>query len=90
MSDNIERHKELSKRVLIPNEPKSPEQRASGQIQRTPAQLIQAFSLGAIVGFSLFVVIWIIAGFSKLAVMAPFMGGIFGVVVEMMRQKTKT
>lgn len=89
MSDNIERHKDLSKRVLMPNEQKLPEQRASGQIQRAPTQLIQAFFLGAMVGFSLFVVIWIIAGFSKLAIIAPFMGGIFGIVVEMMRQKTK-
>ncbi|MDN3511935.1 MAG: hypothetical protein QY310_06020 [Candidatus Jettenia sp. CY-1] len=90
MSDNIERHKDLSKRVLIPSESKSMEQRVSSQSQKAPAQFIQAFSLGAIAGLSLFVVIWIVAGFSKVAIMAPFMGGIFGIVVEMMKQKTKT
>lgn len=90
MSNIIERHKELSKRVLIPDEPKSPEQKVSSRIQRAPAQFIQPFFLGAILGFFIFVAIWIIAGFSKLAIMLPFAGGIFGIVIEMIRQKNKT
>lgn len=90
MSDIIERHKELGKRVLIPGEPKSPEQKAASRIQLAPAQLIQPFSLGAILGFFIFVALWIIAGFSKLAIMLPFAGGIFGIVIEMIRQKNKT
>ena len=87
MSDIIERHKELSKRVLIPGEPKSPGQKTSSRIQVAPAQLIQPFSLGAILGFSIFVVIWIISGFSNLAIMLPFVGGIFGIAIKMIKQK---
>jgi hypothetical protein len=89
MSDNIERHKELSKRVLIPDEPKTPEQKASSRIPLAPIQLLYPFSLGAITGFFIFVAIWIIAGFSKLAVMLPFMGGFSGVAIEIIRRKTK-
>ena len=89
MSDIIERHKELSKRVLISGEPKSPEQKASNRIQIAPAQLIQPFSLGAILGFFIFVAIWIISGFSKLALMMPFFGGFFGVAIKMVIRKNE-
>lgn len=89
MSDNIERQRELSRMVLIPGKPKPSEQKAARQIQRTPQQLIYTFSLGAIFGFAVFVTLWIIAGFSKLAVTLPFVGGCIGVAIEMMRQKNK-
>lgn len=90
MSENFERHKELSKRVLIPSEPKSFERKVSGGIPLTPVRLLYPFSLGAIVGFFIFVAIWIIAGFSKLALMLPFISGLFGVAVEMIRLRNKT
>lgn len=89
MSDIVERQKELSKKVLIPGESKSSGQNAPGKIQLAPKQFIYVFSLGAIVGFFAFVAIWIIAGFSKLALMLPFIGGFFGAAIEMIRQKNK-
>ena len=89
MSDIFERHKELSKKVLIPGEHKSPKQTTPARIQTTPAQLIYPFSLGAILGFSIFVVIWIISGFSKLAIMLPFVGGMFGIAIKMIWQKIR-
>lgn len=90
MSDIIERHKELSKKVLIPGTSKSSGQRTPGQIQLEPKQLMYVFSLGAIVGFFVFVAIWIIAGFSKLAITLPFAGGFFGAAIEIIRRKYKT
>ncbi len=89
MSENFERQKELSKRVLIPGETKPPDQKATGRIPLTPVQLLYPFSLGAIVGFFIFVAIVIITGFSKLAIMLPFIGGFFGVAIEMTRRKYK-
>ena len=89
MSDNIERQRELSKMVLIPGEHKPSKQKATSQIQQTPLQLVHTFSLGAILGFAIFVTLWIIIGFSKLAVTLPFVGGCIGVAIEMMRQKNK-
>lgn len=87
MADNIERQRELSRRVLIPDEPKPLEQKASGCIQLAPLHFIYPFILGAISGFALFVVIWMLTGFSKIAFMLPFVGGFFGIVVEIIRQK---
>lgn len=89
MSGNIERHKELSKKVLIQTETKHFEQKTPSSIQVVPIQYIQAVSLGAILGCALFVLVWIFAGFSKIAVAAPFLGGISGIVVEMMRKKNR-
>lgn len=89
MSDIMERQKELSKKVLIPGESKSPGQKTPYQVQLGPKQLMYVFSLGAIVGFFIFVTIWIITGFSKLALLLPFIGGFFGVAVEMIRRKYK-
>ena len=89
MLEHFERHKELSKKVLIPDESKSSAQNARGKIQSTPAQGIYPFSLGAIVGFFLFVTIWIIAGFSKLALTLPFICGFFSVAIAVIRQKNK-
>lgn len=89
MPEYFERHKELSKKVLIPDESKSSGQNAPGKIQLTPRQCIYPFSLGAIVGFFLFLTIWIIAGFSKLALMLPFIGGFFSVAIAVVRQKNK-
>lgn len=89
MSEIIERHKELSRKVLAPDEQKSLKQETSRQMKLVPAQILYAFSLGAIVGFSIFVVILIASGFSKFAVMLPFIGGIFGVAVKMIWQKNK-
>ncbi|MCF6155295.1 MAG: hypothetical protein E3K36_08585 [Candidatus Brocadia sp.] len=89
MSENFERQKELSKRVLIPGEPKPAARKATGQIQLAPMQLLYIFSFGAIVGFAIFVVIWIIAGFSKWTITLPFIAGFFGVAIEMIRRKYK-
>lgn len=90
MSDIIERHKDLSKKVLGKDEQKPAEQKASGRNQFMPTPYIFAFSLGAIVGLSLFVLIWIISGFSKIAVTMPLIGGISGMVIEMIRQRNNT
>lgn len=89
MSENFERHKELSKRVLIPGESKSFERKVSGRIPLTPVKVLYPFSLGAILGFFIFVAIWIIAGFSKSALVLPFIGGFFGVAIEMISRKYK-
>ncbi|MFN3532545.1 MAG: hypothetical protein ACK41Q_08570 [Candidatus Brocadia sp.] len=90
MSDIMERHKELSKKVLISGESKFPGQKTPNQVQPAPKQLMYVFFLGAIVGFFIFVAIGIIAGFSKkLAIMLPFIGGFSGVAVEMIRRKYK-
>ena len=89
MSNNIERQKELSRKLLIPGEPKPSGQKASSQIQVAPMQLIHAFSLGAISGLAIFVLLCILGGFSKLAIMLPFVGGILGIAIEMIRRKNK-
>lgn len=89
MSDIMERQKELSKKVLFPGESKFPGQKTPNQVQLAPKQLMYVFSLGAIVGFFIFVTIWIITGFSKLAFLLPFISGFFGVAVEMIRRKYK-
>ncbi len=89
MLENFERHKELSKKVLIPGESGFPVQKRSNRVRLTPAQLMYAFFLGAIVGFFVFVALWIIAGFSKLPLMLPFIGGFFGVAIEATRRKRK-
>lgn len=88
MSDNIERQNELSKRVLIPGEHKSTEQRTPTRNQLAPAQLIFTFSLGTISGLAVFVLIWTLAGFSKLAIILPFVGGFIGIAIEIIRRKT--
>lgn len=89
MVEHFERHKELSKRVLIPDASPSPGQNAPGNIRPAPQQYIYPFSLGAIVGFFLFVTLWIIAGFSKSALMLPFIGGFLSVTIEVIRRKNK-
>ncbi len=90
MSDIIERHKELSKMVLIPGGHKTSAQKTKGQMQQqAPPQFLYLFLLGAIVGSAIFVTLWVISGFSKLAVALPFVGGGIGVAVEMLRQKKK-
>jgi hypothetical protein len=89
MSESIERQRELSKKVLIQNETKLSGQKTPSSVQIVPVQYIQAVSLGAILGCALFVLVWIFAGFSKIAIAAPFLGGISGIVVEMMRKKNK-
>ena len=88
MSDIIERHKELSRMVLIPGEHKTSRQRTASQMQQqSPPQLLYMFLLGAILGSAIFVTLWVIYGFSKLAVMLPFVGGCIGIVIEIMRHK---
>ena len=89
MSDIIERHKELSRMVLIPGEHKTSQQKTASKIQQAPPQFLYLFLLGAIVGFAIFVTLWVISGFSKLAVTLPFVGGGIGVAIEMLRQKKK-
>lgn len=89
MSDNIERQKELSKKILAQPETGHFEQKTAPSIQVVPIQYVQSFSLGAILGFALLVLIWIFAGFSKIAVTAPLLGGVCGIVIEMMRKKNK-
>ncbi|MCF6158336.1 MAG: hypothetical protein E3K32_07155 [wastewater metagenome] len=90
MSDIIERHEELSRRVLNPNKPISSEQKVSSQSKLVPAPFIRAFSLGAILGFSLFILIWILAGFSKAALTIPLIGGACSTGIEVVRQKNKS
>lgn len=87
MSDIIERHKELSRTVLSPDGHKTSQQKMTSQIHRAPSQILYLFFLGAIVGFAIFVTLWVIYGFSKLAVTLPFLGGCIGIAIEMMRQK---
>lgn len=90
MSSDIERQRELSKRVLMQGEPKPAGQRTPRQVQITPKQLAYHFMLGSIVGLSLLVVIWISSGFSKLAIMLPFIGGISSIAIKKVLQKNKT
>ncbi|NUO08301.1 MAG: hypothetical protein HUU08_06400 [Candidatus Brocadia sp.] len=89
MSDNIERQRELSRRVLTSDAPKPLEQKASGRIQLAPLQFIYPFILGAISGLALFALIWILTGFSKLALMLSFVGGPIGIAIEIIRRKNK-
>jgi hypothetical protein len=89
MSNIIDKHKELSRRVLNPSKVKPSEQKTSGQNQLLPMPFIISFSLGTVLGISLFMLLWILTGFSKVAVIMPFLGGMGGIVVEIIRQRNK-
>ena len=87
MSDTIKKHRELSKKALIPGEAKSSGQRTPAQTQRGMTHLMYLFFLCAIIVFFILVTIWIIDGFSKVAIMLPFIMGFLGVTMEMIRRK---
>lgn len=89
MSNIIDKHKELSRKVLNPSKLKPSEQKTSGQNQLLPIPFIISFSLGTVLGISLFMLLWILTGFSKVAVIMPFLGGIGGIIVEIIRQRNK-
>jgi hypothetical protein len=90
MSNDIERQKRLSKRVLMQGESIQTEQRTLRQVQMAPKRLVYPFILGAIVGLSILVVVWISTGFSKLAILLPFIGGISSIAIKLILQKNKT
>lgn len=85
----IEKHKELSRRVLNQGKLQPAEQKTPDQNQLQPVQFIVSFSVGAVLGIFFFALLWILTGFLKLAAIMPFLGGIGGIVVEIIRQRNK-
>ncbi|MFO0792661.1 MAG: hypothetical protein U0586_01220 [Candidatus Brocadiaceae bacterium] len=90
MSNDIERQKRLSKRVLMQGESTHAEQGTSSQAHMASQRLVYPFILGAIAGLSILVIVWISTGFSKWAIMLPFIGGISSIAIKMILQKNKT
>lgn len=87
MSNDIERQKMLSKRVLMQGESVHAEQGTLSQVQMAPKGLVYPFILGAIVGLSFLVAVWISTGVTKWAIILPFIGGISSIAIKLTVQK---
>lgn len=90
MSDIIERHRDLSRRVLSPNETRPAAKQAATRTSGQPMHPAQACAMGTIVGLAIFVVIWIVSGYSRTALAMPFLGGVIGAGIGVMRRGNKT
>ena len=89
MSDIIERHKDLSRRVLSPNETKPVERQSSPRANEQSMHPLQTCAMGAIVGIAIFVVVWLVSGYSRTALAMPFLGGMVGAGIGVMRRGNK-
>ncbi len=89
MSDIIERHRDLSRRVLSPNETKPAGRQAAARASGQSMHPAQTCILGTIVGLAIFVVIWMVSGYSRMALTMPFLGGMVGAGIGMMRRGNK-